>query len=346
MEHIRENIARIRAQMAEAAAAGLTFTVGSVRYAGRLSRRLAEAGLTADCHLKIDTGLSRSGIRWRGPASIADLTAAHGHENLRYTGTYTHFACGEGTEPWEEEFTKGQFSAFTEAISAMEKKGLPVGLRHCCSTGGALMHPDYRLDMVRLGMLPLGMSCSDDSVRELGLVPAMTWVSFITDVKEIGAGDAVSYGCTFRAASPMRIAMVSCGYADGYRRAYSNKTEVLLGGRRVPVLGRVAMDYLMIDVTAIPEACSGTAVILLGRDGGDCISAQQLSAFGESVSGEVTCAVSARVPRIFTDSEKSEGAFFIVCNDHTRCRQPKVQAIRDTMMPIRNAPSQMVPVLR
>lgn len=291
-------------RMAEAAAARITFTVGSVRYAELLSARLAEAGLTADCHLKIDTGLHRSGVIWNGSDSVADLLAIHGHKNLRFTGTYTHFACGEGTEPWEAEFTKGQFDAFTEALSAMEANGLPTGLRHCCSTGGSLVHPEYRLDMVRLGMMPLGMSYSDESVKELGLRPALTWVSFITDIKQIGPEDAVSYGCTFRASAPMRIAMVSCGYADGYRRVYSNKTEVLIGGRRVPVIGRVAMDYLMLDVTGIPDAAAGTPVVLLGQDGGDCISAQQLSCHGESVSGEVTCAISPRVPRIFTDSTR------------------------------------------
>lgn len=291
-------------KMAEAAAAHLTFTVGSVRYAERLSARLAEAGLTADCHLKIDTGLHRSGVIWSGADSIEDLRAIHRHENLHFTGTYTHFACGEGTEPWEEAFTKEQFDTFSEALSAMEESGLATGLRHCCSTGGSLVHPEYRLDMVRLGMMPLGMSYSDESVKELGLRPALTWVSFITDIKHIGPGDAVSYGCTFRASAPMRIAMVSCGYADGYRRVYSNKTEVLICGKRVPVIGRVAMDYLMLDVTGIPDASAGTPVVLLGQNGGDCISAQELSLYGESVSGEVTCAISARVPRIFTDSSR------------------------------------------
>ena len=163
------------------------------------------------------------------------------------------------------------------------------------------MHPECRLDMVRLGMMYMGMSYSDESVDELGLIPAMRWSSFIVQTKEIEAGDAVSYGCTFRAEHPMRIAMVSCGYADGYRRVYSNKTEIIICGKRVPVIGRVAMDYLIADVTELPEAKIGSEAVLLGSDGGERITAQELSAIGESVSGEVTCVISSRVPRIYVN---------------------------------------------
>lgn len=284
-------------RMIEAARLGLTFTVGSVDYAARLSAHLEAAGLTADCHLKIDTGLNRTGIRWRGQDDIDQIFKVHSFSALHFSGTYTHFACGEGMEPWETAFTAQQFERFKKACAAMERKGLPVGMRHCCSTGGSLVHPEYRLDAVRLGMLPLGMSYSDESVHELNLKPALEWVTYIAQIEEVGAGEAISYGCTFYAPKPMRIGILTCGYADGYRRTYSNRAQVLVGGKRVPVLGRVAMDYMMIDLTDA-DAQIGDAVLLLG--GEDGVSAQELSAFGESVSGEVTCAISARVPRIYT----------------------------------------------
>ena len=288
------------AQMALAAQMELTFTVGSLEYARKLSSVLEEKGLTADCHLKIETGLNRSGIRWRGEDALDTIRAIQALPGLRFTGTYTHFACGEGQEDWELAFTAQQFDRFSQALAAMKKAGLTIGLRHCTSTGGSLVHPQYRMDMVRLGMLPMGMSFSDGNVAELGLIPAMKWVSWITQIEALPAGEAVSYSCTFRAEKDMRIAMVSCGYADGYRRAYSNKTHVLAGGKRVRVLGRIAMDYMLIDITDV-DVSIGDPVILLGTDGQNTVSAQELAQFGESVSGEVTCVISPRVRRLYTD---------------------------------------------
>lgn len=286
-------------QMVLAAENKLTFTVGSREYAARLAAKLEEAGLTADCHLKIETGLNRSGVRWRDPETAMEaIRAIHAHKCLRFTGTYTHFACGEGQLPWELEFTALQYSRLTQAIAAMEAEGLSTGLRHCCSTGGSLAHPEYQLDMVRLGMMPMGMSYSDESVKELGLIPAMKWVSYITQIEELPAGDAVSYGCLFRAEKPMRIGMITCGYADGYRRAYSGKTHVLINGKKARAIGRVAMDCMMLDLTDV-DAKVGDEVILLGTDGVNTISAQELMQYGESVSGEVTAAISPRVKRIY-----------------------------------------------
>lgn len=287
-------------KMALAAKEGLSFTVGSAEYANRLSEVLRREGRSADCQLKIDTGLNRSGLRFWGEEEGRDeLLAIHSHDNLHFRGTYTHFACGEGENGWEREFTTLQFDRFTAALTAMEQLGLPIGLRHCTSTGGSLVRPEYRMDMVRLGMLPMGMSYSNESVRSLGLSSVLSWKSFVAQIKHLKAGDAVSYGCTFRAEHDMRIGLVTCGYADGYRRAYSGKATVLVGGRRVRVLGRIAMDYMMIDLTDLPAADVGETVTLLGEDGAEWISAQEISDWGESVSGEVTAAISARVPRIY-----------------------------------------------
>ena len=286
-------------QMVTAAKEGLTFTVGSLEYAHRLSQTLQDANLRCHCHLKIDTGLNRSGIQWPGEHTLEQILEIYALEALEFTGVYTHFACGEGTEDWELEFTEQQFRLYLQALAQMKQAGLSIGLRHCCSTGGALVHPEYRLDMVRLGMLPMGMSYSDESVAQLGLIPAARWVSYIAQLKSVPKGAAVSYGCTFRAPKNLTVAMVTCGYADGYRRIYSNQTNVLIGGKAVPVIGRVAMDYLLVDVTELPDAKISDPVILLGSDGTNLISAQQLAQFGQSVSGEVTCVISSRVKRIY-----------------------------------------------
>lgn len=290
--------------MVPAAEKDLTFTVGNIAYAQRLADKLEAAGLTAQCHLKLDTGLNRAGVRWRaGSDALEQIRQIQSHSCLQFTGTYTHLACGEGQLDWEIAHTKLQMDRYLEAVSAMETAGLPVGIRHCCSTGGGLVNPQYRLDMVRMGMLPMGMSYTDESVEELGLIPAMKWVSFVAQVEAVMPGDAVSYGCTFRAEKPMKIGMVTCGYADGYRRVYSNKTQVLVGGKKVKVLGRVAMDYLMVDLTEVEDPRPGMEVTLLGSDGVNRVTALELSQYGESVSGEVTCVISARVPRVYVDSE-------------------------------------------
>ena len=287
-------------KMIIAAQKDITFTVGSVDYAFRLSEKMCAEGIQAKCHLKIDTGLNRSGISWREcSTSFEDIVKIHNMKGLLIQGTYTHLACGEGQLDWEIAQTKLQMYRYNQACEAIKRAGLPLGIRHCCSTGGALVNPEYRLDMVRLGMMPMGMSFSDESVIELGLKPALTWVSFVAQIKNVAAGEPVSYGCTFYADKPMKIGIVTCGYADGYRRAYSNKSHVLVGGKKVSVIGRIAMDYTMIDLTDIEEPFIGMEVIMLGCDGTNMVSAQELSQYGESVSGEVTCVISNRVPRIY-----------------------------------------------
>ena len=280
----------------------ITFTVGSSAYAHMLSEQMLSSGMVAKCHLKIDTGLNRSGIRWREESSaMEEIRAVYALPALKFTGTYTHLACPEGSLEWEIAHTRLQMNRYKEACAAMERAHLPIGIHHCCSTGGALVNPEFRMDMVRLGMLPMGMSYTDESVRELGLCPALTWISFLTQIEKIEPGEAVSYGCTFRADKPMKIGIVTCGYADGYRRVYSNKSSVLIAGKKVRTIGRIAMDYTVIDLTDVPEAELGMPVIMLGSDGIHTVTAQELSCFGESVSGEVTCVISSRVPRVYTN---------------------------------------------
>lgn len=289
-------------KMALAAENRLTFAVGSLEYARLLAERLRQAGLTADCHLKIDTGLNRTGLRWRGHReTLGQIREIYGMEELRITGVYTHFACGEGATPAELDFTAVQFARFTEALETMTSAGLEPGLRHCCATGGAIVHPDYRMDMVRLGMMPLGMSFSRESAAQYDLKPAMCWRSFVSQIETLPPGETVSYGCAFRGSKPMRIGVVTCCYADGYRRIYSNGASVLAGGKRVRVLGLVAMDYMIIDLTDVENPYRGMEVILLGTDGRSQITALELSELGESVSGEVTAAISSRVPRIYVN---------------------------------------------
>ncbi len=307
------------AKLGWAAALGLTFTVGSPEYARELAAEARSLGLTAACHLKIDTGLNRTGIRWREDTKAETLAAIEGifkTEGLKVTGTYTHFACPESPSEEDRAFTQMQFSRFREVLAAMERAGLPAGVRHCCATGGAIAHPEYRLDMVRLGMMVYGQCDTLEHAREIGLAQAMCWKGRLVQLERLSAGESVSYGRTFRVPGDMLLGVAACGYADGYRRSYQAWGQALFGGRRVSVLGRVCMDYLMLDLTNADEARVGDEVVLLGRQGGEEITAMEIAEAVQSTCGEVTAAISGRVPRYYLNVQ--EGKSCSICSSETR----------------------------
>lgn len=291
-------------QMAEAAALGLTFTVGSLAYARLLESKLRESGQTADIHLKIDTGLNRTGFRWRDDTAeqvLPELETVCAMDCFHVTGTYSHLACPEPDEPEDVWFTEQQVKRYEAACAAMTEKGLPLGLRHIASTGGALKHPDYRFDMVRVGMMVYGQCDSVENAKKHDLIPALCWKTYITQIETLKQGEWVSYSRTFRAERDMVLGVVSCGYADGYRRAYQNWGKVLVNGKVVRTLGRVCMDYLLIDLTDIENPEVGMEVVLLGRQGDGEISVIELAEAMGSTCGEVTAAIGKRVVRHYLD---------------------------------------------
>ena len=290
------------AQMAQAASLELTFTLGSLAYAKQLSDSLQAAGLTATCHIKIDTGLNRTGIRWRESTwqnALAELEEIYALPALSITGAYTHFACPESEDAEDTAFTQRQFDRFMDACKKLEEKGYRVGLKHCCATGGAIAHPEFRLDMVRLGMMVHGQCDTLEHKQQLGLKETLCWKSRIIQLEDTQAGEDISYGRTYRTDRQTLVGVVSCGYADGYRRSYQKFAVALVGGQKVPVLGRICMDYLLVDVTDVPGVKLGDEVVLLGSQGNETISAIAISDAVGSVCGEVTGAISARVPRYY-----------------------------------------------
>ena len=291
-------------QMAEAAGYGLTFTVGSLAYAEMLAGKLRENKLAADIHLKIDTGLNRTGFRWRDETAeqtVAELETVCAMDCFTVTGTYSHLACPEPDEPEDEWFTALQVERYERACAAMAERGLPVGLRHIASTGGALKHPAYRFDMVRVGMMAYGQCDSVANAKKYDLIPALCWKSYVTQIEPLKQGEWVSYSRTFRAERDMILGVVSCGYADGYRRAYQNWGKVLVNGQVVRTLGRVCMDYLLIDLTDVENREIGMEVVLLGRQGDREISVIELAEAMGSTCGEVTAAIGKRVTRHYLD---------------------------------------------
>lgn len=280
----------------------LTFTISSPDYAKRVSDRLKAADLEADCQIKIDTGLNRTGFRYRSDRAsefLEQVKAVYAMSNLHVIGVYTHFASGEATDPRNLTFTELQFSRYQEALALLNSEGLDTGLHHCCSTGGSIIHPAYRMDMVRIGMMIYGQSIDNESILRFGLRQAMSWHSFIAQIHDVKAGESISYNCLFTAKRDMRIGIVTAGYADGYLAGYSTKVRVIINDRYAAVLGRVCMDYMIVDITDIEDAKVGTKVTLLGSSPSCNISAMDLAGTCKSTCAEVTHSIAARVPKFY-----------------------------------------------
>jgi alanine racemase len=266
----------------------LTQTVCRAEMIYWLQAECQKANREAYVHLKVDTGMNRIGVKDESEAQKV-LDALHECPQVRLTGTYTHFADADGMD---EGFTHQQFVAF-EKIGGLLPQNI---LRHAANSAATLRFPQMHFNMVRPGIALYGCPPVKTS---LPLRPAMRWITEVVHVKEVQPGDTVSYGRTFTASKPMRVATVSVGYGDGYHRMLSNRGKVLVDGQFAPILGRVCMDQTMVDVTEIPGAAPGSEAVLLGRQGGNIITADEMGQWAGTISYEVLLAPTTRVPRRF-----------------------------------------------
>jgi len=250
-----------------------------------LEKAAKEQGKTALVHLKCDTGMGRIGVRneaelQRMLAAIADCT------HVRLTGAFTHFADADGED---QAYSLRQISAFEE----MQRMMPDNILFHAAASAASFRYPEARYQMVRQGIALYGCPPVGDCPP---VKPALSWHTEIIHIKRIGPGDCVSYGCTFRADREMRVATLPVGYGDGYHRALSGKAVVLIGGKRCPVIGRVCMDQIMVDVSSVPEAAVGAEAVLLGSQGDEALTAEELASWAGTISYEMLMAATARVP--------------------------------------------------
>lgn len=292
----------------ELAAYGLTQAVFSPEYAYELSACAQKADCTVHCHLKLDTGMSRLGLfcHDKEQANCA-VTAAQRIcqlPNLDCEGVFTHFSVADDGEDGEE-FTRTQFENFMYVIDQLEKRGITFRYRHCCNSAATLEYPEMHLDMVRPGVILYGLTPSPLFEKKYDLQPAMQLKSVISMVKKVEAGASISYGRTFRTEKETTIATVPIGYADGYPRPLSGRQDMLVCGKRAPILGRVCMDQLMLDVSAIEDAGAGQTVTVFGRDGNEFIPVDELSAKTDTINYETVCLIGKRVPRIYLSSGKT-----------------------------------------
>lgn len=261
--------------------------------------RLGREGIRkkAKVHIKVDTGMSRIGVcpNEEGLSFVEKVFAARGVEA---EGIFTHFARADEKDKTN---VKEQISSFKNFLSIIkEKTGKEIPLKHCSNSAGILELPEANMDMVRAGIILYGLWPSEQIKREgVKLMPALSLYSRLVSVREIEAGTAVSYGGTFTAERKTRVGTVPAGYADGYARGLSNRGYVLIRGRRAPVLGRVCMDQFMVDVTDIPQVLPGDRVTLLGKDGGERITMEELGDLSGRFNYEFACCIGSRVPRVY-----------------------------------------------
>ncbi len=282
-----------------------------------LSTEAAKLNKTAFCHLAVDTGMSRIGVR-PDKSSVSLVKELFSLPNIEASGIFTHFAKADEED---RSPTDLQLKAFLDYIGLLETEGIKFKYHHASNSAGIVLFPGANLDIARAGITLYGLMPSSyvydrlnsaDSV-EGGYVPlssfrfksALELKSHIVYIKYIEPGEAVSYGGTFKAEKRMRVATIPVGYGDGYPRSLSNKGCVLIRGKRSPILGRVCMDQFMVDVTDIPEAAEGDRVTLIGTDGGDRLSMEELGDISGRFNYELACDLGRRIPRIFIKDGKT-----------------------------------------
>ena len=254
------------------------------------------------CHIKIDTGMGRIGLKHDTPEECAsEIEAMMKIDKLSVEGIYTHFAVADSDDPDNIAYTDKQEKFITDTYDALVSRGIKLRHLHFMNSAATCYRNSSRSTLSRAGIILYGLHPDVSLDIPDGLEPLMELKAVISHVKTVKPGDCISYGRTFVADREMRIATVTIGYADGYSRLLSSKGEILVHGKRCKIVGRVCMDQLMMDVSNVPEAKSGDIVTLIGTDGNDRITADDLAQIYGTIGYEVVCGISKRVPRIHID---------------------------------------------
>lgn len=264
--------------------------------ARKLSAEAVSQGETVHIHIALDTGMTRIGFA-DIPESVEEIRKIAALPNLEIEGMFTHFA---RADEYDRSPAMVQLERYREFSERVAEAGVEIPLHHCSNSAGIIRVPEANLSIVRAGITIYGIYPSaqveTDIVR---LDPVMELKSHVTYVKDVEPGTAISYGGTFAADRKLRVATVPVGYADGYPRQLSNKGWVLIHGQKAPILGRICMDQFMVDVTDIPDVCKEDEVTLIGRDGEEFISMDEMGELSGRFSYEFACDISTRVPRIY-----------------------------------------------
>jgi alanine racemase len=271
-------------------------TVCTMETAQALSAVAKKANVIANIHVKIDTGMGRIGVRPEDIGSFAEKVVRL--PNMQIEGVYSHFAKADERD---KSFAHLQYQRFTAAIKELSDRNIFPPIRHIAASAALIDLPETHCDMVRMGIIQYGVWPSDAVTHRIILQPAMTFKCEVAFIKEVPAETPVSYGCTYKTKQSARIATLPVGYADGWNRLLSNKGQVLIHGKLVPVIGRVCMDQCMVDITDIPDVKVGDEVVLFGAKQ---VPIENVAKQVQSIPYEVMCAISKRVPRVYVNSSQ------------------------------------------
>ncbi len=278
----------------------LTPSVSDLFFARKLHKALAGTGHQLPVHIEVDTGMGRGGtMHTEAVKLILDMSKL---SNLQLEGIFSHFASSEKMIPSNET----QWKHFSDLLADLEYRGINIPVRHIDNSGAILNYPDFKLNMVRPGIMAYGIYPSPENKSKADLAPVMSFKTGVVLLKDFPAGYGIGYNSTFVTARPTRIATIPVGYGDGYAFILSNKGEALIRGRRAPIVGRISMDMCTVDVTDIPGCKVSDEVVLLGRQGDEYISANEIAAKAQTISYEVLCALGKRAPRVFLHKGKKE----------------------------------------
>lgn len=289
----------LTAEIDDAVAHGIDPTIADDEFARALSAAATKAHRAVRFHVEVDTGMGRIGVREEeAEAFVARAAALPG---LRLASVYTHFPDADAEDL---SFARGQLERLRALVARLADRGLPPPRVHAANSAGTVNLPDAHLDLVRVGLVAYGVRPPHDAAR-FALAPVMSLRSRLVQVRDLPAGASISYGRTFVTARPSRIGVVPVGYGHGYSWLLSNRGQMLVRGRRVPILGRVTMDLTMVDLTGIPDVEAGDEVVLFGEQEGAAIPVEEVAAWSETLPYEVMCTIGKRVARLYRSAGRA-----------------------------------------
>ncbi len=266
-----------------------------------LSKVAGEMGKSVKIHIKIDSGMGRVGFL-PNDDSVNDIMRISKLSNLEIEGIFTHFAKADETD---KSFTRLQFDRFMKIVANLEKEGLSIPIKHVSNSAAIIDHPEYNLDLVRPGIMLYGYYPSFEvDMNRIHLKPAMTLKAIISNVKDVEKDTGISYGHIYHTERKSKIATVPIGYADGYSRLLSKKAEAFIKGKIVPVVGRICMDQLMLDVTDVEDVKPGDEIIFFGEGVRGYPSVDEVSEKLGTINYELVCMMGRRLPRVYLRNGK------------------------------------------
>lgn len=281
-------------------------TIISYEYAKEISEELKETNASLSCHIKIDTGMGRLGLDCTGEQSrkicLEEIEKISNLSGILLDGIFTHYSSADSLNDEDIKFTENQFEAFDFIV---KNCNIDFKYVHCCNSAGVSVQESNRGNVVRPGIILYGLLPSNDIKVNIDLTPVLSLKTVVAMIKTVKKGAALSYGRTFIAERHKKVATIPIGYADGYPRFLSNKGKVLINGEFCNILGRVCMDQLLVDVSHIEKIKVGDTVTLIGKDGENSITADDIAKIGGTVNYEIVCGISQRIPRVYIRNGKT-----------------------------------------